>query len=192
MGRAVRHPHPAGGGPPLKFTETAVGGVVILDVEPHPDERGLFARTWCEDEVRAHGLDPRIVQSSISYNTKKGTLRGMHYQAEPHEETKSVRCTAGAIYDVAVDLRRSSPTYRQWTAVELTAANRRTVYVPRGVAHGFLTLTEDAEVLYQMGVAYVPGAARGVRWDDPAFGIEWPLEPRVISERDRTFAAWEV
>lgn len=165
--------------------------MVVLDVEPHPDERGLFARIWCVDELRAHGLDPRIVQSSISYNKQKGTLRGMHYQAEPHEETKSVRCTAGAIYDVAVDLRRSSETYRRWTAVELTAANRRTLYVPRGVAHGFITLTDDAEVLYQMGVAYVPGAARGVRWDDPAFGIEWPMEPRVISERDRTFAAWE-
>lgn len=164
---------------------------MVIDVEPHRDHRGFFARISCNDEFRAHGLDPGIVQSSISYNGKRGTLRGMHYQAAPHEETKLVRCTAGAIYDVVVDLRRSSETYCRWAAVELTAANRRTLYVPRGVAHGFITLTDDAEVLYQMGVAYVAEAARGARWDDAAFGIEWPMEPRVISERDRTFAAWE-
>jgi len=167
-----------------------IGGVFVIDVEPHPDERGFFARISCNDEFRAHGLDPQIVQSSISYNSKRGTLRGMHYQAAPYEETKFVRCTAGAIYDVVVDLRRSSETYRRWTAVELTAANRRTLYVPRGVAHGFITLTDDAEVLYQMGVGYVADAARGVRWDDAAFGIEWPMEPLVISERDRAFASY--
>lgn len=190
MGRPIRGPHPARGGRPLKFTELTIGGVFVIDVEPHPDERGFFARISCNDEFRAHGLDPQIVQSSISYNSKRGTLRGMHYQAAPYEETKFVRCTAGAIYDVVVDLRRSSETYRRWTAVELTAANRRTLYVPRGVAHGFITLTDDAEVLYQMGVGYVADAARGVRWDDAAFGIEWPMEPLVISERDRAFASY--
>lgn len=192
MGRPVRRSHPPCGGHPLKFTETAIGGAFVIDIEPHDDERGFFARVWCSDEMRAHGLDPQVVQSSVSYNRKRGTLRGMHYQAAPYEETKTVRCTAGAIYDVVVDLRPSSETYRRWVAVELTAANRRTLYVPHGVAHGFMTVADDTEVLYQMGVPYVPGSARGVRWDDAAFAIEWPMQPLVISERDKSYASWGV
>jgi dTDP-4-dehydrorhamnose 3,5-epimerase len=175
----------------LIFTPTRLAGVTLIDIEPHADERGFFARTWCEDEMRAHGLDATLVQCNLSYNAKRATLRGLHYQTSPHEETKIVRCTAGAIYDVAVDLRSSSPTYRSWVGVELTAGNRRMLYIPHGIAHGFITLTDASEVHYQMGSRFVAEAARGVRWDDPAFAIEWPMAPSVISERDREFAAWE-
>ncbi|HEX6097453.1 MAG TPA: dTDP-4-dehydrorhamnose 3,5-epimerase [Thermoanaerobaculia bacterium] len=173
------------------FTETAIPGAFVIDVERVEDERGFFARTWSEDELRDHGLDPTVVQCNLSYNARQATLRGLHYQRTPHEETKIVRCTAGAIHDVVVDLRRSSPAYRKWTAVELTAENRRMLYIPHGVAHGFITLTDASEVHYQMGARYVAEAAAGVRWDDPAFGIEWPLEPLVISERDRSFPLWK-
>jgi dTDP-4-dehydrorhamnose 3,5-epimerase len=175
----------------LIFTPTRLPDVYLVDIEPHPDERGFFARTWCEDEMRAHGLDPSLVQCNLSYNAKQGTLRGLHYQISPHEEAKTVRCTAGAIYDVVVDLRPSSPAYRSWEGVDLTAENRRMLYIPRGVAHGFITLTDASEVHYQMSTRFVAEAARGVRWDDPAFAIEWPLQPRVMSERDRTFPPWE-
>jgi dTDP-4-dehydrorhamnose 3,5-epimerase len=173
------------------FTETALPGVFVIDVERVEDERGFFARTWSEDEFRERGLDPTVVQCSLSYNARKATLRGLHYQRSPHEETKIVRCTAGAIYDVAVDLRPSSPTCGKWTAVELTADNRRMLYIPRGVAHGFITLTDASEVLYQMGARYVAEAAAGIRWDDPAFAVDWPLRPLVMSERDRTYPLWK-
>jgi dTDP-4-dehydrorhamnose 3,5-epimerase len=171
----------------LKFVETKLPGVYVLELERLEDERGFFARTWCAEELAAHGLDPRVAQCDVSFNGKKGTLRGIHYQAAPHEETKLVRCTMGAVYDVAVDLRDTSPAFRRWVGVELSAANRKALYLPAGCAHGFVTLTDDAELLYLMGSAYVGGAARGVRWNDARLGIDWPLQPTVISERD---AGW--
>ena len=166
---------------------TAVPDAFVIDVEPRRDERGLFARTWCRRELAAQGLSTSLEQISLSFNPRKGTLRGMHYQAPPHEEVKVVRCTRGAIYDVIVDLRWSSPAFRQWFGVELNADNRRMLYIPEGLAHGFLTLAPDTEVSYQISREYVPEAARGVRWDDPAFGIDWPGTVAVISERDRSY-----
>lgn len=171
----------------MRFTPLTLPGAYLLDIEPLHDERGFFARTFCREEFLAHGLSPELVQCSVSYNLRRGTLRGMHYQAEPDAEAKLVRCTRGAIYDVLLDLRPASPTYLQWTAVELTAANRRMVYIPDGLAHGFQTLEDDTEVFYQMSHPYVPGAARGVRWDDPAFAIHWPPAERIISPKDLTY-----
>ena len=163
-------------------------GAFIIEPEKMEDERGFFARTWDQKEFGAHGLNPRLVQCNTSFNKRAGTLRGMHYQAAPHEEAKLVRCTRGAIYDVIVDLRASSPTFKQWTAVELTAYNRLMLYVPEGFAHGFQTLEDETEVFYQMSEFYHPESARGVRWNDPAFGIEWPVaEKCIISERDNSF-----
>jgi len=156
-------------------------------VERHPDERGFFARTFCINEFATHGLDTKLVQCSISFNTRKGTLRGLHYQTAPHAETKLVRCTRGAVYDVVVDLRANSPTLRQWVGVELTEQKRNMVYIPEGCAHGFLTLADESEVFYQMSEFYSPKSARGVRWNDPAFRIGWPGKVEVISERDRTY-----
>jgi dTDP-4-dehydrorhamnose 3,5-epimerase len=164
------------------FTETTIPGAFLVDVERHEDERGFFARTWCAAEFAARGLASSLTQCSISYNARRGTLRGMHYQAAPYEETKLVRCTRGAIYDVIVDLAT-----RRWEGFELTAENRRALYIPRGLAHGFLTLEDATEVSYQIDVPYEPGAARGVRWDDPALAIEWPFAPVVVSERDRAY-----
>jgi dTDP-4-dehydrorhamnose 3,5-epimerase len=169
------------------FRETKLPGAFVIEPERLEDERGFFARTWCEREFRAHGLNPRLVQCNVSYNRARSTLRGMHYQAAPHEEAKLVRCTMGAVHDVVVDLRPDSPTFRQWVAVELSARNRTMLYVPEGFAHGFQTLEDDTEVFYQMSELYHPECARGVRWDDPAFGIEWPLPPRALSERDRQY-----
>jgi dTDP-4-dehydrorhamnose 3,5-epimerase len=166
-------------------------GVYEIRIEPHIDERGFFARSWCRDEFAAHGLDPRLVQCNISFNSRKGTLRGMHYQGEPHPETKLVRCTRGAIYDVIVDLRPEAATFKQWVGLCLTAANRNAAYIPPGCAHGFLTLEEETEVFYQMSEFYHPELARGVRWDDPAFGIVWPAAVEVISARDRTYPDFE-
>lgn len=171
----------------MKFLSTAIQGVLEIRIEAKSDERGFFARTWCRSLFAAQGLEPNLVQCSISYNTKKGTLRGNHYQAPPFEETKLVRCTRGAIYDVVVDLRVKSPTYKRWIAVTLTAENRNMVYVPKGCAHGFLTLEDNTEVFYQMSEVYDAASARGVRWNDPAFGITWPEKVEVISERDRTY-----
>ena len=171
----------------MKFSPTALAGACIIDIEPVPDERGFFARNWCREEFARHGLNPDLAQCSISFNKKRGTLRGMHYQAKPHEETKVVRCTRGAIYDVIVDLRPASPTFRKWIAVELSADNRRMLYIPVGLAHGFQSLTDDTEVFYQISAPYHPESARGVRWDDPAFGIEWPVAERVISDKDRQY-----
>jgi dTDP-4-dehydrorhamnose 3,5-epimerase len=169
------------------FEETKIAGVFIVIPERHQDERGFFARTWCENEFREHGLSPQLVQCSLSFNLKKGTLRGVHYQANPHPEAKLVRCTRGGLYDIALDLRSDSPTYLHWVAAELTAENHRALYIPEGCAHGFLTIEDDTEAFYQMSEFYHPEAARGVRWNDPAFGIEWPFEPHVISERDRNY-----
>lgn len=169
----------------MKFTETPLAGAFLIEVERREDERGFFARTFCRDEFAAHGLDPRVAQCSISYNRHPGTLRGLHYQAAPHEEAKLVRCVRGRIHDVIVDLRRGSASRLRWYAVALDAAERNALYVPEGFAHGFLTLTADAEVLYQMTVGFHAEAARGVRWDDPVLAVEWPSAPMIMSASDR-------
>lgn len=171
----------------MRFTPSKLRDTVIVDIEGHVDSRGLFARTFCEDEFAAAGLPTRFVQSSVSFNTQCGTLRGLHYQAAPKAEGKLVRCTRGAIYDVVVDLRSSSATFLHWIGVELTAENRRGLYVPPGCAHGFQTLTDDAEVLYLMTEFHAPDLARGVRWNDPVFGVEWPIANATLSERDATY-----
>jgi dTDP-4-dehydrorhamnose 3,5-epimerase len=172
----------------MKFNATPIIGAVIVELTPMLDERGFFARSWCHDEFKAHGLEPRIAQCNISYNAKSGTLRGLHYQVAPSEEVKLVRCTRGAIHDVIVDLRPRSATFKRWFAAELTANNRRMLYVPQGVAHGFVTLADDTEVFYQMSQPYDAACARGIRWDDPEFGIVWPVPIAVMSERDRQHA----
>jgi dTDP-4-dehydrorhamnose 3,5-epimerase len=169
------------------FSETKLQGAFIIDPEKLEDERGFFARSWCQREAAAYGLLPQWVQCNVSFNKKKATLRGMHYQCAPSEEAKLVRCTRGAIYDVIIDLRPASSTYRQWLAVELTAENRCVLYIPEGFAHGFLTLDDNTEIFYQMSEFYAPVCARGVRWNDPAFGIKWPIEATVISSRDRSY-----
>jgi dTDP-4-dehydrorhamnose 3,5-epimerase len=171
----------------MTLSETTLKGVFVIELEKLQDERGFFARTWCRNELNQKGLNSDVVQCSISFNQKKGTLRGMHYQTAPHEEVKLVRCTAGAIYDVVIDLRESSPTFMEWTAVELSAENHRTLYIPENCAHGFQTLVDNTEILYQMSEFYAPECARGVRWDDPAFGIQWPAAGRTISTRDATY-----
>lgn len=167
------------------FTEMALAGAFIIELEKLGDHRGFFARTWCHDEFEEHGLASALVQCNVSYNFQKGTLRGMHYQAAPHEEAKLVRCTHGAVYDVIVDLRPDSVTYQQWRAVELTADNYRMVYVPKGFAHGFQTLEEHTEVFYQMSEFYHPECVRGARWNDPTFKIEWPLLDPILSANDQ-------
>ncbi len=169
------------------FHETRLAGVLEIHLELNCDERGFFARTWCEREFKSHGLNPTVAQCNTSFNVKKGTLRGVHLQAEPHEEAKVVRCTSGAIYDVVLDLRSVSPTFKKWIGVTLTAANRHMLYIPEGCAHGFLTLEDNTEVFYQMSEFYHPESARGVRWNDSAFQIAWPEKVEVISERDRTY-----
>jgi dTDP-4-dehydrorhamnose 3,5-epimerase len=169
------------------FTETRLNGSYLIDIEPREDERGFFARSWCENEFKKHGLNPHLAQCNISFNKKHGTLRGMHYQVTPFAESKLVRCTMGAIYDVIIDLRPNSPTFKQWFAVELTAENRRALYVPEDFAHGFQTLMDNTEVFYQMSKSHHPECARGVRWDDPAFGIEWISASRSISRRDSEY-----
>jgi len=171
----------------MNFERTDLDGVWVVEPERFEDERGFFARIWDTAVFAERGLSPALVQSSISYNRARGTLRGMHYQAAPHEETKLVRCTSGAVFDVALDLRPGSPTYLRWHGVELSAANRLALYVPEGCAHGFLTLTDDAEVHYQISEFWAPEAGRGVRWNDPAFGIAWPDDVVVVNDRDRTY-----
>lgn len=168
----------------MLFTESQLPGAFLIDLERNSDERGFFARAYCAQEFAAKGLGTVLQQCSVSYNTRKGTLRGMHYQSAPHEEHKLVRCTAGAIFDVIVDVRPGSLNYRRWFGTELTAQNRRSLFVPPGFAHGFITLSDDAEVYYMISVPHAPQHARGYRWNDPAFAIEWPLAPKVISARD--------
>lgn len=170
------------------YTKTPIDGVVVVDIEKREDDRGFFARTFCEEEFRQHGLESHIAQCSTALSVRRGTLRGMHYQREPHGEVKLVRCVRGGVYDVVVDVRPKSPHFRRWFGVELNANNRRMLYIPRGVAHGYLTLEDDTEIAYQMSTAYNPDAAIGVRWNDRAFGIEWPFEPTVMAERDRSYA----
>lgn len=173
----------------MKFTPAKVAGAWIIEMERHEDERGWFARTWCAEEFAKHGLNPNLSQCSASFNQHRGTLRGMHYQASPHEEAKLVRCTRGAIFDVALDLRRDSPSFKQWACVDLTPDNGRALYVPEGCAHGFLTTADDTEVFYQIAGRFHPDSARGVRWNDPAFGIPWPPAiPPILSPRDRDYA----
>ena len=169
------------------FTATPLAGVFLITSERKQDVRGFFARTWCEREAAAHGLNPRVAQCATSYNRKQGTLRGLHYQVAPYAEAKLVRCIAGAIYDVALDLRPDSPTFAQHLAVELTAENRQMLYIPEGLAHGFQTLVDDSEVCYQMSEFHMPQFARGVRYSDPAFGIRWPIAEPVILERDASY-----
>lgn len=169
----------------MRFIATELVGAYVLELERFDDERGFFARTWCSDELAEHGLLPSVVQCSVSRNTTAGTLRGMHFQKAPHEEVKVVRCTAGAIFDVIVDLREDSDSYGGWLGVELDAERGNALYIPKGFAHGFQTLVDGADVFYMMSDPYVPEAASGVRWDDPAFGISWPeAAHRTISERD--------
>ena len=172
------------------FTETRLRGAFVIEPERREDERGFFALTWSRREFEERGLNSSLVECNLSFNARRGTLRGMHYQAWPHAQAKLVRCTAGVIFDCIIDLREGSPTFAQWACVELSAGNRRQLYVPEGFAHGFQTLEDGCQVVYQMGHEYVPDAGRGVRWDDPAFGIAWP-EPagpaRIISERDAAY-----
>ena len=174
------------------FTQTKLKDAYIIEPEKLEDERGFFARTWCRREFEAQGLNPNFVQCNISFNTKKGTLRGMHYQAHPHEEAKLVRCTMGAIYEVIIDLRSNSNTFMQWIAVELAAENRRMIYVSERFAIGFQTLMDNTEIFYQMSEYYAPEYARGVRWNDPQFGIIWPTDQRQISMRDQKFEDFDL
>jgi dTDP-4-dehydrorhamnose 3,5-epimerase len=169
----------------MVFTELALAGAFLIEPERREDERGSFARTFCVEEFAAHGLNVAIAQCSVSYNRRRGTLRGLHYQAPPHGEDKLVRCTAGSAFDVVVDLRPGSVTFKRWCGVELSAANHRMLYVPAGFAHGFETLADDTELSYQMSKAQVPAAARILRWNDPAIGVAWPLPPAVMSAHDR-------
>jgi dTDP-4-dehydrorhamnose 3,5-epimerase len=170
------------------FRETKLPGIFEIGIDSMRDERGFFARTWCTQEFESHGLNPKLVQCSISFNPRKGTLRGIHYQDLPFSEAKLVRCTRGAIYDVAVDLRPESPTFRKWIGVVLSGENRQMLYIPERCGHALLTLEDGCEVFYQISEFYHAECARGVRWNDPAFGIAWPAQPEVMSHRDRTYA----
>ena len=171
----------------MRFQELALSGAFVIELEQLADERGFFARTWCEREFSEHGLEPRLAQCSVSYNRSQGTLRGLHLQLPPRAETKVVRCTQGAIYDVLLDLRPASPSYGRWTAVTLSAENRRAVYVPRGCVHGFQTLADETNVDYQISEFYAPELARGVRWNDPRFAITWPQPASSMSARDMNY-----
>ena len=171
----------------MKFTETPLKGAYIVELEKLSDQRGFFARSYCQQEFEAHGLTSQVVQANVSYNRLKGTLRGMHYQIEPYQECKLIRCTRGAIYDVIIDLRPDSATYRQWTAVELSADNHILFFVPENFAHGFQTLTDEVDVTYQVSQFYTPGSEKGIRYDDPAFNIQWPLDIGVISDKDQNW-----
>lgn len=171
----------------MRFAETKLPGVTVIDVDKLEDERGFFARMFCRRELAEHGLSADLAQASMSFNRARGTLRGMHYQVEPHAETKIVSVTAGAVFDVVVDLRAASPSFRSWFGIELSSTNLRALLVPPGLAHGFITLTDDTVVHYHINELYRAEAARGVRWDDPAFAIDWPFEPLVMAERDRRY-----
>lgn len=167
------------------FTETKLKGAYVLEIKKLEDERGFFGRSWCANELSEYGLKTDLAQANTSFSKKKGTIRGMHYQLDPFQETKLVRCTRGAIYDVIIDLRPDSPTFKQWIGVELTQDNYKMLYVPEDFAHGFITLEDNSEVTYLVTQFYTPGAEAGIRWNDPLFNINWPVEPTVISEKDR-------
>jgi dTDP-4-dehydrorhamnose 3,5-epimerase len=188
MGRKVRHSNPAVGDFLMKFLALPLKGAFLIEIEPRVDERGLFARTYCEGEFKAHGLPSSFVQCNTSFNANRGILRGLHYQAEPRPEAKLVRCTRGAIFDVIVDLRPDSPTYARWYGAELTADNRKALFIPVGFAHGFQTLEDNSEVFYQMSEFYDGNLARGVRWNDPSLGISWPILPPTMSDRDARYS----
>lgn len=170
------------------FTETKLKGAFLIELDKFKDERGFFALSWSEKDLAERGLDSRLVECNVSFNRNKGTLRGMHYQQTPHGQVKIVRCTRGSVYDVIVDLRSDSPTFKHWVSAELTADNHLAVYVPTDFAHGFQTLEDNSEVLYQMSDPHVPGSGKGVRWNDPAFGIKWPEDERIIIARDMEYA----
>jgi len=175
----------------VRATPTPLAGAFVLDITPKEDERGFFARTFCVDELAALGLEARVMQESVSFNRHMGTLRGMHFQRSPHEELKIVRCARGAVFDVIVDLRRDSATFKHWFGTTLNETNHQSLYVPRGFAHGFLTLEDATELLYSIADPFVPASGAGVRWNDRAFGIEWPASPRIISERDANYRDFE-
>lgn len=187
MGGVLRRDHAFLQAAAVIFEETAIPGLLLIRLEPLVDERGSFARTFCAREFAEHGLDPTVVQCNTSFNAHSGTLRGMHYQAAPHGEAKLVRCVRGMIYDVVVDLRPDSPTYTKWVGTELSEDSLSMFYIPAGLAHGFQTLVDDSEVIYQMSEYYSPEHTRGVRWDDPAFEIGWPKGPQKLSERDASY-----
>ena len=168
----------------MRFYESELEGACVIELDKLEDDRGFFARTWCQKEMEEHGLAARVAQANVSFNARAGTLRGMHYQVAPYEETKLIRCTRGALYDVIVDLRRGSPTYKHWMGVELTAKNYKMLYVPAHFAHGFVTLEDDTEATYFVSEFYTPDAERGLRWNDPEFGITWPRPAGVISGKD--------
>lgn len=191
MDRSISPSHVNSGGV-LIFAETNLKGAYVIEAEPRNDNRGFFARTWCQKEFQEHGLDPRLVQCNISFNHKKATWRGMHYQVAPYQEAKLVRCTMGAICDVIVDLRPDSPTFKSHVTAMLSAENRKMLYIPENFAHGFITLQDNTEVFYQMSEFYTAESARGFRWNDPYFGIRLPLEVAVISERDRDYPDFRV
>lgn len=167
------------------FRETKLKGAFIIEVEKREDDRGFFARAWCKKEFDEHGLTASMVQSNIAFSKRKGTLRGLHYQGAPYGEVKVVRCTKGSLYDVMVDLRPGSSTYRQWVGVELTSSNHKMMYVPEGFAHGYQTLEDNTEVMYQVSQFYFPAFERGIRYDDPGVGIDWPLIDKIISDKDK-------
>lgn len=173
------------------FQETMFDGAFIIDIERFEDDRGFFARAWCKKEMEAHNCSADLKQANMSFSLKRGTLRGMHYQITPYEESKLVRCTRGALYDVIVDLRKDSKTYKQWIGVELTAENRRMLYVPEGFGHGFITLEDNTEAFYLVTEFYAPGAEQGIRFNDPSLGIEWPVEVEVISKKDASWPDFE-
>lgn len=170
----------------MKFTETKLKGAFVIEIELMKDERGSFGRSWCANEMKEHGLNINICQTNVSFNKSKGTLRGMHYQIAPYQEAKLVRCSMGSIYDVIIDLRPKSPTFKQWVGVELSQKNYKMLYVPEDFAHGFITLEDNCEINYLMSEFYVPGAGATIRWNDPIFNIQWPFEPTVISEKDKS------
>lgn len=176
----------------MLITETKLKGAFVIELERFEDVRGFFARAWSNREFEAHGLNASFVESNVSFNKKKGTFRGMHYQLPPYEQVKLVRCTRGSIYDVIIDLRRDSPTFKQWFALEMTSENHLSLYVPGEFAHGFLTLQDNTEVFYQTSVHYAPEHGRGVRWDDPVFGIDWPIDDMLMLPRDRDYADFRV
>ena len=175
----------------MRFTETELAGAYLIELEPKADRRGFFARAWCQDELAALGLNTQVVQCNIGHSAFAGTLRGIHNQRAPHEEAKVVRCVRGAVYDVIVDLRLESPTFRQWSAVELTAESRKMLYIPQGIGHGYQTLTDETEIFYQTSEFYHPESSTGVRFDDPAFGIQWPLPPSSLSDADKTWPLYD-
>ncbi|MEX2015248.1 MAG: dTDP-4-dehydrorhamnose 3,5-epimerase family protein [Candidatus Hydrogenedentales bacterium] len=176
--------------PDMEFRESRISGAWIIDLTQIADHRGFFAKAWSPDEFSRRGMNPAVAQINLAFNHTRGTLRGMHFQKAPHAQAKTVRATRGALLDVMVDLRETSPTYKQWEAVELTAENRRMLYLPEGIAHGYLTLVNDTEASYQVSSPWAPAAESGVRWDDPAFAIAWPFSPLAISEKDQAWPLW--